>query len=215
MLRYIKNDRTGGQGVERVSFAVILSVLCVWPAFAEVSSKELESYLTDIKTLDGQFQQYVDGYLPRTGSVVFERPKKFVWRYGDPEPQKLISTGSALYFIDENSEQVTTLPQDIALTKLMFGETVAFNSDVTKLESMTRQDGHVYVHIDVIDSETWQADIDALTLVFKEDPVNLVGLTTIDRLGNQVDLFFETLTVNKPVDRSVFKFTPPQYDRAD
>ncbi len=204
-----------GQVVLRTSFAIILGLMASMPALAENSSESFEKYLTSVKTLDGTFQQYVSGFMPRTGSVVFERPKKFVWRYGEPEPQKLISTGNALYFIDENSEQVTTLPQDIALTKLMFGEEVVFNSEVTKLTSITRQEGHAYVHIDVLDSETWQADIDALTLVFKEKPIQLVGLTTIDRLGNQVDLYFESLTINKPVDKSIFKYTPPQYERSD
>lgn len=194
---------------------LLASLGIVLSAHAELSTHELEKYLSGIETLKGTFQQYVEGYPPRDGTVVFQRPQKFIWTYGAPDPQRLISTGAALYFIDENSEQITTLPQNIALTKLMFGKEVSFNTDVTQFEGMTRQGGLLQVHIDVKDSETWQRDIDALTLIFKEEPLELTGLTTYDRLGNRVDLFFKTLEVNQPVSTSQFEFTPPQYETTD
>lgn len=183
------------------------------------ATKQVEDYFNDLTTLQANFKQTVTGEAkPSTGTFYLSRPGKFLWQYEAPVRQRIISTGSAAYYVDQERNQVTQLPMDAGVARL-------FNAKILNLSKQ----GLRATHVQTMASQL-SVDFAVDKKIATSDQAGLVNLKlTFDRLGNgrlqlrQIDAL-DTLSVTTRVEFSsmrenvnlptkLFDFTPGVYDQ--
>ena len=82
-----------------------------------------EDYFNTLTTFEADFVQW-DGaaQLEQRGTFSLERPKKFNWTYVGSQPQRVISTGSRLFYIDDVGGQITQIPLNVGLAAVLTQE---------------------------------------------------------------------------------------------
>lgn len=90
----------------------------------EDAAAAVEGYFNGMGTYQARFTQRTTGeQWTQEGMFYLNRPKgQFVWNYESPDRQRLIATGTKLYFVnDEQGGAVTELPVKSGLSRLFTG----------------------------------------------------------------------------------------------
>ena len=177
----------------------------------ELGEKLVNNFLTNITTLEGQFEQSLidaEGTIVETNSGTLEiaRPTRFRWSYTEPYEQWLIADGVNIWSYDLDLEQVTVKPQaealantpalllggsDDALEQFDFGgTTVETVTTWVRLEPKDKESGFNRVELGFIDSE-------------------LRRMMFFDNLEQTTLVALHDVTVNEPIDPGRFEFTVP------
>jgi len=177
----------------------------------ELGEKLVNDFLTNITTLEGQFEQSLidaEGTIVETNSGTLEiaRPTRFRWSYTEPYEQWLIADGVNIWSYDLDLEQVTVKPQaealantpalllggsDDALEQFDFGgTTVETVTTWVRLEPKDKESGFNRVELGFIDSE-------------------LRRMVFFDNLEQTTLVALHDVTVNEPIDPGRFEFTVP------
>ena len=103
----------------RLTFFTLL--LWLLPAAAQGSAIEsLKTFIQEAQTVRANFSQTLLDKDARTiqessGTMLFERPDKFRWTYEEPYEQLIVGDGTKVWFYDQDLEQVTVRPLDLAI----------------------------------------------------------------------------------------------------
>jgi len=94
------------------------------------ATRQVERYFNAMTTLKAEFTQQVTGEpFAGEGTLYVSRPGKFLWQYDTPVRQKIVNTGSAVYYVDQERNQVTQLPMNAGVARL-------FNAKVVNLAKL-------------------------------------------------------------------------------
>jgi outer membrane lipoprotein-sorting protein len=169
--------------------------------------RKAEDYLNGLKTIRSGFQQVVKGQGVATGTFYLKKPGRFLWAYNYPGQERLISTGKNLYFYEEDSQQVTELPRNTPMVKLMGVAKVSLKEAGFKVDKATRHDGRLTLALSLYDKE---ADLSTnATLVFIEKPkMRLEKFISTNQLNQKVEVSFFGYEENVVLEDVLFKFTP-------
>lgn len=169
--------------------------------------RKAEDYLNGLKTIRSGFQQVVKGQGVSTGTFYLKKPGRFLWAYNYPGQERLISTGKNLYFYEEESQQVTELPRNTPMVKLMGVAKVSLKEAGFKVDKATRQDGRLTLGLSLYDKT---ADLSTnATLVFIEKPkMRLEKFISTNQLNQKVEVSFFGYEENVVLEDALFKFTP-------
>jgi outer membrane lipoprotein carrier protein len=171
----------------------------------------LESFLSDVTTMSGRFeQQLVDAddnvFETAAGRLDIERPGRFRWSYTTPYRQELIADGLNMWSYDVDLEQVTVKPQAEALGStpaLLLGGNTDVLAEFDYVGSF-EDSGTTWVLLRPKDTDSGFNKVElgftdgALTRMLFGD--NLEQTTLI--------ALFDT-AFNQPIDASTFEFSPP------
>lgn len=170
---------------------------------------QVERYLNNLQTFAARFEQTVAGNATSTGAFYFKKPGRFLWHYLQPEPAKLVSSGGTIYFHDETSNQTTQVPRK-GLADLLTRREIDLSGENFNVEDVYKKGGLLYVTIGIADVA--EGDIGGqLQLTFLQNPMQLRQITTINQMGQPVEVLFYNIRENKPVPDDVFDFTPFHY----
>ncbi len=176
----------------------------------------LDSYLDHLKTLRTEFSQVVTDSKGRQvqdarGKLIIVRPGRFRWELTpsvgtSSSPQLMVADGRNLWFYDRDLEQVSVKPASSAITATPAG-LLSGEGNIRELFTVSaagRKDGLDWVLVTPKESD---ADFREARLAFGKSELRRMVLK--DKLGQTVNLEFETSERNPPVAEAEVKFTPP------
>ena len=197
--------------------ARVLMLACLLGPAATQSTQttpeaELERFFEQTRSLTAFFQQEVrsaDGTLLSSGhgDMSLLRPNFMRWNYREPEPLVLVSDGVDFWSYDPVLEQATVTRVEDALNdtplSALLGSRIL--EDLFAVKHARHQEG--------IDWVVLQSRADA------ERPVELlIGLRSgvlerlhfVDQFGQEVQVRFEQVQVNPPLQPEFFAYHPPR-----
>lgn len=202
--------------VIKPSILLLLSVLVTSNTYAdaevdELGEKLVHKFLTNIKTLEGRFDQSLidaDGVIVETnsGTLEIQRPTRFRWSYTEPYEQWLIADGTNIWSYDLDLEQVTVKAQAEALANtpalLLGGSSDAleqFDFAGTTIETVT-----TWVRLDPKNKDS---GFNRVELGFIEN--ELRRMVFFDNLEQTTLVALHDVKVNEPIDSTRFEFVVP------
>ncbi|MBT8102564.1 MAG: outer membrane lipoprotein chaperone LolA [Gammaproteobacteria bacterium] len=180
-------------------------------AIDETGEKLVNSFLTDIITLQGRFEQSLidaEGAVVEVsgGTLDIERPGRFRWAYSDPYEQWLVADGLNIWSYDVDLAQVTVKPQAKALSNtpaLLLGgagdalEQFGFEGSWVANET-------TWVRMRPIDDSS---GFNRVELGFLND--ELSRMVFFDNLEQTTVVALYDVVVNEPIDAESFEFIVP------
>ena len=197
--------------VRTLVFACLLGPVSVQSAWATPEG-ELERFFEQTQSLTAFFQQEVrsaDGELLSSGhgDMSLLRPKFMRWNYRDPEPLVLVSDGVDFWSYDPVLEQATVTRLEDAMddTPLSALLGVRVLEDLFTVEQTGQQDGVDWV---MLRSRSDTARPVELLIGLRSG--TLEHLRFVDQFGQQVQVHFEQVQVNPPLQPESFSYQPPR-----
>ena len=207
-----------GSHLAQVRMASVTTVNQTAQPGLSATVQRVERYFNDIQTLQADFTQTVTGEArASSGTFYWQKPGKFLWLYKAPVAQKLVSTGSAIYFIDDR-QQATQVPTNAGVARLFNASTMNFSKQGLRATHV-RQTGRELAVTFAVEKDMATGDgagLRQLTLVFTRLPGNRLELAQIDALDSlnvttRVEL--ANIRTNQMLTRSLFEYTPGVYDQ--
>lgn len=202
-----------GRAILRGLFAATLAAVALPAVAADDSIARVDAWLKPVRTLSADFVQVVrsrEGQISSraTGRLSLSRPDRFRWDYRDPYVQVIVADGSRLWLYDADLAQVTVRPLGAGL-----GSTPAM------LLSGAGSVGDSFTGGPVVRDGEWtwcrlvpkerSSDFESVSLGFNGHGV-LVAMQLVDKLGQNTELDFSDLALNRQLDPALFRFTPPK-----
>jgi len=184
-------------------YCVVASV-----AWAELDdAKRIEAYLNKITTFRSPFTQLSGNGIVSKGVFYLSRPGKLRWEYQSPDPIVLLVKGQGLTYIDVALDEITHVPLEDTLSKLLTQKKIRFGEGlkVVKQEKKEQQ-----LAITLQDPQSTQK-VD-VTLIFQANPLQLQGMEMTDALGMHQQINFTHPAQGLYLDEEIFK-TPERKAR--
>jgi len=171
----------------------------------------LDSFLKNMKTLQGQFVQTQFNADRRetqraSGTLELSRPGKFRWVYVQPYHQELIADGESLWIYDQDLEQVTQKPLIQATAQapiMLLLEKKSLDKDYL-LTELGNDQGLDWVGLKPRKDE---ADVREVKLAFEKKMLARMQLT--DAFGQITLIEFKDMKLNPKLSENAFVFVPP------
>lgn len=181
------------------------------PTREEVSTyrndmQRIEDYLNRINTLVSNFTQVDTDGVRSDGTFYLSRPGKLRWEYFPPSPVLIIAKGSLLTYYDKELDQVSYISLDESLSGFLTRQHISFASDDIKILRFEKENNRISVTIAQKKSE----EEGELTLTFREDVIELLGMSVLDAIGKRTDITFTTVVYDKPLEDKLFVLTKAQ-----
>lgn len=196
----------GGLGTQALAAA---------PQDADAGEQLVNSFVTDVITLQGRFEQALldaagDVIERSSGTLEIERPGRFRWSYADPYEQWLVADGLNVWSYDVDLAQVTVKPQADALANtpalLLGGGDEALQQ--FRFDSATVEKGTTWVRMIPVDTSS---GFERMELGFTGG--QLMRMAFFDNLEQTTLVSLYEVVVNEPIDAERFTFEIP--DDAD
>jgi len=187
-------------------FALLLSAPLV-----QAQDDELTRFFVSFTTLKADLEQTTydqNGRLlqEQTGSVVIQRPGRFLWVYQSPYEQQIVADGDKVWLYDIDLEQVTVKAQDSALgstpvSLLMNGDGLAEHFDV---EFAMERGGLTWYSLAPKQKD---GSFERLSLGFGDG--QLRSMEVQDSFGQLSEFIFNNMRLDEKIDPATFKFELP------
>ena len=184
------------------------------PALTE-AGKMVEDYFNGIATLRAHFTQQATGdSFVQEGEFYLRRPRQFLWQYETPDRQKVISTGTAIYFVDqERGDRVTQLPTNVGLARLFNTKVLSLARQGMEVTGARVTGNQLLIDLKMLEKTRLndQAGLVSLRMVFARRPMVLQRIDALDTTGVTTSVSFSNLQTGVELPRKLFDFVPPQY----
>lgn len=183
------------------------------------AARQVQARYDGIRDLTADFEQVSQSVsfagaplmdsVPKSGRVVFAKPGKMRWTYGDPEPSVVVSDGQTLWIYDVEGGTATRLEvtagylSGAALQFLLGDGDLLEEFHVTATACTAEQ-----VSLELLPKK--DASYERLGLVAGRESGNIESTSVVDLFGNRTDIRFEAIEVNQSPDASVFEFQVPE-----
>ena len=185
------------------------------------AAAELEAYFNAMTTLQANFTQ-TQSDKPREvqkGTFKANRPKgQFVWQYVTPIRQRVIGTGTTVYYIDQSARvgdgQVTQLPLDAGMGRLLRGGKLdlrAMKLQVTGVQALP-QGQRITLTPSAGAGSVANQGLKQLEVTFARtgNTKQLAGFAATDALGVTMRISLTDVKTGVVIPASTFAYTPPQ-----
>lgn len=178
----------------------------------------VENYFNGLTTLKAEFAQRSTGEaFVQEGTFYLKKPRQFVWQYETPNRQRVIGTGTAVYYQDQSSGpngQVTQLPNNGGMSFLFGGKKVSLAEQGLKVTEVVSNNREVRVSM-VTDTKRRDdmGGVERVNLGFarKGGTLELALLEAVDITGVLTKLQLANVQRGVVLDKNLFAFVPPQY----
>ena len=196
--------------LKKISLLLLLLTLNGF-AVAEDAAEKLQSYLKQMQTLEGNFQQLTldargERMQEAEGTMLLAKPGRFYWSTDLPYPQVLVSNGKTLWVFDPDLEQVTIQTLDERATQ---SPAVILTGDATDLSkhftiNFTASANRVVFNLTPIETDSL---FEELSLYFVDERISALQLK--DSLGQKTRVDLTITQFNQPIDNQLFEFEVP------
>ena len=179
----------------------------------EIGLKSVGAYLNNMSTFKANFKQATPGQLDvHQGTFYLKQPRQFLWQYESPGQQKLVSDGGRLFFHDPESDQITQLPLNNPLMRLLTKRPIQIPNKEFRIAGYASTSDHIEVVLAPRDESDDVGGLSRVVLSFNRHPLSLAQLVTADALGNETYTFFTNVEEGQELSASLFKIELPNYD---
>lgn len=198
--------------VVQASKTLVLPADTVTPAMA---TKLVEDYVNGLGTYQAAFSQRTTGEaFTQEGMFYLDKSAgkgKFLWNYQTPNKQRLIATGSALYFVDDESGgAVTQLPVKAGLSRLFTGQQLSLAKEGLKVTGVTTRGNELEVRMAVASAKDDTSGVKEIKLFFQRSPMLLTKAEVLDAVDATTTIAFSDIRTGVRLDGKMFSFTPSQ-----
>ncbi|MFZ2586755.1 MAG: outer-membrane lipoprotein carrier protein LolA [Alphaproteobacteria bacterium] len=183
----------------------------------DVAAGLVEGYFNGMGTYQARFTQRTTGeQWTQEGMFYLKRPTgQFVWNYESPDRQRLIATGTKLYFVnDEQGGAVTELPVKSGLSRLFTGKKLSLEKEGLRVVNAFTEAKKLTVVMAAkpVKGGTDMGGMQQVALTFDADaagkPVALVKASVVDATDAVTDMVFKDVKQGGAMNPKMFKFTP-------
>lgn len=139
---------------------------------------KVEVYLNELNSLQAKFTQIDAGGVTSGGDFYLKRPGKFRWEYDKRNPLLILSTGKRLVYVDKELDEVTYVDVKDTLAGFLARKNIKFSGDIELLEAF-KKSGILRVTL----RQKNKPQEGKLSLLFSEDPMEIVMMSVIDQDG--------------------------------
>jgi outer membrane lipoprotein carrier protein len=189
-----------------------------------LAAKMVEDYVNNMGTFKAHFtQKSSDEQYTQEGLFYLDKskgqPGRFLWDYQSPNRQRLIATGTALYFVDDESGgKVTQLPVKSGLSRLFTGRELRLDKEGLRVTATRATPRRLEVDLVPVKADQSGTGVKTITLFFDRNPVapgvdgqmQLVKTSALDNTGVTTVISFDDIQTGMPLQARLFKFEPPQ-----
>jgi outer membrane lipoprotein carrier protein len=213
----------GARAARAGALAIGASVLMASHAFAS-GTDQLKQFVAQVHSARGDFVQHelkapsgakdasdalaaaARNAKTSSGTFLFARPGKFIWKYEKPYQQLLQADGETLYVYDKDLNQVTERKLGGALGASPAA--ILFVSNDLE-QNFTLRDAGVKDGIDWLELTPKSKDTQFQNVGIGFRNGNLEAMELHDVFGNVTLLTFSNIQKNPPLPASTFKFVKP------
>jgi len=181
------------------------------PAWGSNGEQQLETFLTELKTLQARFSQLVESgeesqAYQSSGTFYLQRPGQFRWDYQVPEGQTIIADGNRIWVHDKELDQVSHKSQESALRgtpALLLTDDQPLDTHF-KIRDAGQKDSLSWVELVPRDKES---EFISVRLAFSGNLLQKMEMS--DNFGQITRFEFTDMKRNQDLDSALFKFRPP------
>lgn len=181
------------------------------------ATKLVQDYFNGLTTMQAHFTQTATGdHFTSEGTFYLSKPGKFLWQYETPNRQKIISTGTAVYYQNQDNGQVTQLPTNAGMARLFNSQYLNLAKQGLKVTGVESSPSVIVVTLE-LDKRTFaedQAGVKSIKIVFERLPMGMVQIhevDVLDALQATTKVTFSEIKNGVRFDRKMFDFTPGVY----
>ena len=186
--------------------SLLLTSCLLWQSPAHATLAQVESYLSNLKTLVSDFKQMAPNGNISTGKFHLKRPQKMRWQYNPPTPILMVTRGDFLTYYDYELNQVSDIPITDTLLGILSQQQIDFtNSNLTVVEHYV-QKGYETVTV----TQTDNPNNGSLSMIFQQAPFQLQHLMVTDATQQVTQISLTSITENIALSDEVFAFRDPR-----
>ena len=173
------------------------------PTLGAADAAELDRvqrYLNSIHTLQAHFDQVWPSGTTSQGMLWMDRPGRLRLQYSPPSSLTLVAAGGTVLLYDASNQASTTMPLANTPLAIILAPVINLSGAVTATRI---QNDPARLAITVVQTAAPQQG--SLTLIFSRVPFGLRYIRMVDAEGRVTDLALLDVTLNVPVDRSLFQ----------
>lgn len=216
--RDAKVNVTTPADAKTVSTMTTGSVQIVQP---EAAQRMVEQYFNGLTTMQADFSQSVTGEaFASEGSFYLKRPRQFLFQYDTPTKQKVVSTGTAVYYVDQSKGfdgQTTQLPMSSGLGRIFGAKMLDLKKEGLTVTEASQSATwlRVKVRIAKAGKDDDQAGLKQATLSFDKLPggkLQLRRIEALDTLGATTTVALTNIKTGVEIPAKLFVFKPAVYE---
>jgi outer membrane lipoprotein-sorting protein len=188
--------------------SLTVASLFITNSASALTVKAVEAYLNGLSTYTAEFQQVDDAGNYATGNFYLKRPYKLLWEYDAPFDQKIVATGTKMFFVDGESGQATQLPMNSGLPSLLIRKNIMIeNNKFYSIPKIVEEDGWALVTLTAKDADSFGATPQTLEFTFKTKPeMQLKRLSTESTMGEKVVVTFSHIKEDVDISNTLFYY---------
>ncbi len=179
-------------------------------AHAQTPAQAFLQHLNAISAMQANFSQTVRArkrVIQRTrGTMAMQRPELFRWHIQKPMDQLVITNGKTVWIYDKDLQQVrirkADRDKDLNPAQLLSGR----GNTLVRYYTVERKDEPPYVNF-ALRPRNRRLNFTYLLFRFKGNV--LLQMQLVDQIGQNSDVRFSAIKINRPLARRQFYFTPP------
>jgi outer membrane lipoprotein-sorting protein len=177
------------------------------PAQAQLSPTDqaevykVEAYVNRITTFKADFVQIAPNGATARGTLWISRPGRLRVEYRPPVKLRIFATPHWLIVEDCKVKQPQYLPLRSTPAGLLVQERIALSGEfrVTQVKRENR-----WLTIKIVEAKS--PETGSMSLVFRANPLQLIGWTVIDQNGGPTQVSLENIQAGTPLDPNLFGF---------
>ena len=183
-----------------------VSTCLLWQSPASASLAQVESYLSNLKTMVADFKQMAPNGAVSTGKFHLKRPQKMRWQYNPPTPILMVTRGSFLTYYDYELNQISDIPIADTLLGILSQQEISFSDSNLTVVEHYEKDGFETVTV----TQTESPNNGSLSMVFSQSPFQLQFLMVTDATQQTTQISLNSITENSTLSDDVFAFRDPR-----
>jgi outer membrane lipoprotein carrier protein len=168
---------------------------------------ELQAYLNTVRTAKGDFVQTVAGEGSSTGTFLLSRPWRMRLEYNPPKAMTLVADGRRYAYYDKELDELSFFALDALPFGFLLQDTINLKDPRLAVRVQSRNN-EVALSVTRTDEETTP-----ITFVLTRKPWALKYWTFIDAKGRQTTVRFKSLQTGLPLEKSLFTFKNPRFNK--
>ncbi|EHH69377.1 LolA family protein [Gluconobacter morbifer] len=165
----------------------------------------IQDALGHVTTLQARFLQTAPDGKTSTGTATLDRPGRMRFDYDKPSPLLLVANDGKVVFQDRSVDQVTVMPLDRTPLGLLLRPDLRLSGDVT-VTGFEHTGGRINLRV----VRTDNPGEGALTLVFSDNPLSLLGWVVVDAQGRTTTIALSGVHLGGQVSQSLFILPKPE-----
>lgn len=162
---------------------------------------QIEAYINRMTTFKADFVQIAPNGATARGTMWISRPGRLRVEYRPPVKLRIFASPQWLIVEDCKVKEPQYLPLRSTPAGVLVQERVSLSGEFT-VTSVKRENQWITVTI----VETKSPDKGQMRLVFRANPLQLIGWTVIDQNGGPTQVSLENVQADLPLDKNQFDF---------